>query len=311
MQADGKILVGGNFNGVGSPPRNYLARLNTDGTLDGTFFSFANDLVYTIALQTDGKILVGGQFASIGGAPRNYVARLNANGSADSAFDPNANNWVYGISVQSDGKIVLGGEFTAIGPLGGQPRNHIARLLNNTPALQDLSVTQTAVTWTRSGGAPELTRATFELSTDGTTYSFLGNGVRVGVTSNFTLTGQNLPTGQNIYIRARGFYRGGYQTGSESVTESVLNAFLFDANANTEPYTTPESHANAKPDANTKPHASAHPHAESHTTAESHAHANTNTNSYRDTGQRNLGYHRQRPTSHAMITHRPCCLTAR
>jgi uncharacterized delta-60 repeat protein len=239
VQADGKILVGGNFTGLGGPPRSYLARLNTDGTLDNTFFSFANDLVYAIALQADGKILVGGRFTSIDGAPRNYIARLNTNAGPDLAFDPNANNWVYGISVQSDGKIVLGGEFTAVGPLGGQPRNHIARLLNDTAALQDLSVTQTAVTWSRSGAAPELTRATFELSPDGTTYSFLGNGVRVGVTSNFTLTGQNLPTGQNIYVRARGFYRGGYQTGSESVTDFVQNVFLSAPTPTPSPTPTP------------------------------------------------------------------------
>ena len=33
----------------------------------------------------------------------------------------------------------------------------------------------------------------------------LGNGTAAG--SNWTLTGLNLPTGQNIYIRARGYYR--------------------------------------------------------------------------------------------------------
>ena len=36
----------------------------------------------------------------------------------------------------------------------------------------------------------------------------------------------SLPTGQNIYIRARGYYRSGYQNGSESITESVRNVFL-------------------------------------------------------------------------------------
>src|SRR4029077_19583503 len=49
------------------------------------------------------------------------------------------------------------------------------------------------------------------------------NGTATG--SNWTLTGLNLPTGQNFYIRARGYYRSGYQNGSESITESVRNAF--------------------------------------------------------------------------------------
>ncbi|MEP6686391.1 MAG: hypothetical protein ABJB22_06400 [Verrucomicrobiota bacterium] len=36
----------------------------------------------------------------------------------------------------------------------------------------------------------------------------------------------SLPTGQNVYIRARGYYRSGYQNGTESITESVRNAFI-------------------------------------------------------------------------------------
>ena len=36
----------------------------------------------------------------------------------------------------------------------------------------------------------------------------------------------NLPIGQNFYIRARGYYRSGYLNGSESITESVRNAFI-------------------------------------------------------------------------------------
>src|SRR5207253_1236157 len=39
----------------------------------------------------------------------------------------------------------------------------------------------------------------------------------------------SLPTGQNFYVRARGSHRGGYQSGSESIIESVRNAFLAGA----------------------------------------------------------------------------------
>ena len=35
-----------------------------------------------------------------------------------------------------------------------------------------------------------------------------------------------MPTEQDIYIRARGYYRSGYLNGSESTTESVRNAFI-------------------------------------------------------------------------------------
>src|SRR5438445_1897135 len=45
--------------------------------------------------------------------------------SALDGFDPNADGTVYVVVVQPDGKILVGGAFTSI---GGQPRNHIARL---------------------------------------------------------------------------------------------------------------------------------------------------------------------------------------
>ncbi len=109
-------------------------------------------------------------------------------------------------------------------------------MTNDTAALQNLAVTQTTITWTRGGSSPQFTRVTFESSTDNVNYTPLGNGTAAG--SNWTLTGLNLPTGQNIYIRARGYYRSGFQNGSESITESVRNAFLdrprtnADTNAN-------------------------------------------------------------------------------
>ena len=45
--------------------------------------------------------------------------------------------------------------------------------------------------------------------------------------SNWTLTGLTLPIEQNFYIRARGYYRSGCQDSSESITESVRNAFIL------------------------------------------------------------------------------------
>src|SRR3954470_13872703 len=74
VQPDGKILIGGNFTTVapnGGPPvtRNYIARLNADGTLDAGFDPNANSTVYAIALQADGAILVGGEFSDLFGTP--------------------------------------------------------------------------------------------------------------------------------------------------------------------------------------------------------------------------------------------------
>src|SRR2546426_609319 len=130
IQPDGKILIGGDFttlspNGGAAVTRNYIARLNPDGTLDTVFNPNADSRVNAIVVQADGKILVGGFFGTIGGQARNHLVRLDAtNGLADS-FDPNANNYVHAVAVQADGKIVVGGGFNRI---GGEQRKRHARL---------------------------------------------------------------------------------------------------------------------------------------------------------------------------------------
>ena len=55
VQADGKILVGGDFTTIGGHARNRIARLNPDGSLDTAFDPIANASVYTIVPQTDGR----------------------------------------------------------------------------------------------------------------------------------------------------------------------------------------------------------------------------------------------------------------
>jgi uncharacterized delta-60 repeat protein len=221
VQADGKILAGGEFTTIGGQPRNRIARLDTTTGLADSFDPNANDFVLSIAVQTDGKILAGGYFTSIGGQPKNRIARLNATTGLSDSFDANANSNVYAITVEADGKILVGGPFTNI---GGQIRSLFARLNNDTAALQNLAGTQTTIAWTRSGSSPQLTRVAFEFSNDNVSYTPLGNGTASD--SNWTLTGLNLPAGQNIYIRARGYHRSGQSNGSESITESVRNAFL-------------------------------------------------------------------------------------
>jgi hypothetical protein len=227
VQADGKILAGGYFNSIGGQPRNFIARLDATTGLADSFDPNANGSVYSIGVQADGKILAGGSFHganSIGGQTRNFIARLDATTGFADSFDPNASYEVRSVAVQADGKILVGGFFTTI---GGQPRNLFARLSNDTAALQNLAVTQTTITWTLGGSSPQFARVTFEYSTDNVNYIPLGNGTASG--GNWTLTGLNLPTGQNFYIRARGYYRNGLENSSESITESVRNAFLGEA----------------------------------------------------------------------------------
>jgi uncharacterized delta-60 repeat protein len=224
VQPDGKVLAGGGFTSIGGQTRNHIARLDPTTGLADSFNPNANSFVESIAVQADGKILAGGSFAganSIGGQTRNRIARLDPTTGLADSFDPNANGLVNSIAVQPDGKILVGGQFSNI---GGQTRNLFARLSNDTAALQNLAVTQTTITWTRGGSSSQFTRAAFEYSNDNVTYTPVGDGRAAG--SNWTLTGLSLPTEQNFYIRARGYYRSGYLNASESTTESVRNAFI-------------------------------------------------------------------------------------
>ncbi|HEX8564478.1 MAG TPA: hypothetical protein VF648_02330 [Pyrinomonadaceae bacterium] len=131
VQADGRILIGGNFTRVNGETRNRIARLNPDGTLDTTFGNAdVNGQITTIAIQADGKILIGGQFQTVGGQTRISMARLNANGTLDTEFNVNLTSpfnfiYVYALAVQPDGRILIGGVFSGV---GGQTRNHLARV---------------------------------------------------------------------------------------------------------------------------------------------------------------------------------------
>ena len=225
VQPDGKILVAGLFTHVGGMDRNRIARLDAATGAADSFNPNANSAVLSIAVQADGKILVGGAFAgvnSIGGQTRSRIARLNgATGAADS-FDPSANNMVYAIALQADGKILAGGEFTGI---GGQTRNRFARLNNDTAALQNLAVTHRTITWSRGGSSPQFGVVRFALTTNQQNYFFLANGTSSG--ADWSVTGLNLPTGENFYIQALNWSGSGLYNGSQNLTEAVRNAFLI------------------------------------------------------------------------------------
>ena len=136
VQANGQIVIGGTFRSVGSVVRNYIARLNADGTLDTSYNPSPNAAVLSLALQGDGKVIAGGSFTSLnpeGGdsTVRSRLVRLNTNGRPDSEFDPKPDNAVNAIAVQIDGKIVIGGSFNNLQPIGDSlvtVRSRVARL---------------------------------------------------------------------------------------------------------------------------------------------------------------------------------------
>jgi uncharacterized delta-60 repeat protein len=221
VQGDGKILVGGAFSNISGTARNHIARLDSTTGAPDSFNPNANNGPNTIALEADGKILAGGSFTSVGGVTRNHIARLDSTTGVPDSFNPNVNGDVITIVLEADGKILTSGAFSSA---GGQNVFFLARLTNDTAALQNLAVTQTTVTWTRSGSSPQFSRVTFEFSTDNMTYTSLGTGTASG--STWTLAGLGLPLAQNFYVRARGYDDSCVFDGASGIVESVRAAFI-------------------------------------------------------------------------------------
>ncbi len=135
LQADGKLLVGGDFTMANGLGRQRIARLNTDGSLDQTFSSTsplagANAPILAMVSQTDGLIVLGGSFTNVDNVPHNFVARVALNGAIDTTFIPGSgpNNPVFAVAetfIGSDRKLLIGGSFSSFGS-GAQ--NYIGRL---------------------------------------------------------------------------------------------------------------------------------------------------------------------------------------
>jgi len=120
VQSNGKILVVGGFTDFNSSSRNYICRLNADGSLDATFDpgTGADAQIFDCLIHpSNGTILIGGDFLNYDGASRNSIARLNSDGSIDTSFDPgmgpggSPNNYVLCLGLQTSGKIVAAGNF--------------------------------------------------------------------------------------------------------------------------------------------------------------------------------------------------------
>ncbi len=129
LMDDGRILVGGGFTEFDGQPKQRIARLMPDGTLDPTFnaAASASDQVRGIVEDAQGRFIITGNFLQVNGQPRGRVARLLANGNLDDSFiTPNGvSNTIQDVLLRPDGKLVIGGYFTAVESF---PRRSIARL---------------------------------------------------------------------------------------------------------------------------------------------------------------------------------------
>ena len=136
LKADGKILIGGFFTSYNGIVKRFFARLNFDGSLDGTFGSGIgpNSGVRIIKIKSDEKIIIGGDFTSYDGTSKNRIVFLNVDGTLDLSHNigTGANNSVRDIIIQPDGKVVIAGDFDTF---NSTPAGRITRLLSNNTLL--------------------------------------------------------------------------------------------------------------------------------------------------------------------------------
>ena len=125
VQPDGKILFAYSTFLLDPLLSSGLVRLNSDGSIDGTFAALPRP-IESLAVLPDGKIMAAGPFAfayvsSVDGTyePHNAIMRLNSDGAHDrtfrSALTTEGQNFsaAYSMHVQADGRILLGGRLFA------------------------------------------------------------------------------------------------------------------------------------------------------------------------------------------------------
>jgi RHS repeat-associated protein/uncharacterized delta-60 repeat protein len=123
-----KILIGGYFLEHNGTPRQNLARLNSDGSLDTTFDPgsgtdadiLGNAAVLAMTLSGT-QLYIGGKFTAVNGFSRKRIARLTSTGAVDLQFDPgdgvsfstDSETSVNALAVHGD-KVLIGGKFTRV-----------------------------------------------------------------------------------------------------------------------------------------------------------------------------------------------------
>jgi uncharacterized delta-60 repeat protein len=133
IQPDGKIIASGSYEANNNPPtgmKSFIARYNTDGTID-TAFSYAEEpgrLRSRLVLLPNGKILISKSVHPTGGSAR--IQRLNSDGTADTSFSSvllsDNTAIINALLVLPNGKIFVGGKFTIT--VNGQPAKNLLQL---------------------------------------------------------------------------------------------------------------------------------------------------------------------------------------
>ncbi len=221
---DGRALVAGEFTQVNGSARRYLVRLQADGSLDAGFSPEPDGPVYALSVRSDGTLLAGGSFTQIAGQSRDRLAVLKSDGSLDTAFTATANGTVWIAAGLLDGATLVGGSFTSSTDVSG---HLLKRVTGGTTGAYAFSVgsAMNAATWTLSGSAPIFSSVIFAYSTNGNSWTSLGNAAASGDGRTWSWSGATvLPANTAYLLRARAVVAAA-QGGSSGVVE-VMWQFL-------------------------------------------------------------------------------------
>ena len=114
-QVGDKTYIGGSFKSVSGVPRQNVAAIRADGTLDPTWNPSTDGVVYALAASGDGsKLFLGGGFTTVGGQSRSRLAAVTPDtGELLSGWAATAkNNLVRALVADSGDRLYVGGSFT-------------------------------------------------------------------------------------------------------------------------------------------------------------------------------------------------------
>ncbi|MFY8009147.1 MAG: T9SS type A sorting domain-containing protein [Flavobacterium sp.] len=129
LLSDGRIILAGSFSSVNSMNINKLARINTDGTLDLTFYPSISFFPNMIKIMPNDKIFLGEK--NVTGNQEINLYKLSTNGSLETTYTHfglhTFLDQILSHITVDEGKVYLGGSFVSAEGVG---RNRFARFLD-------------------------------------------------------------------------------------------------------------------------------------------------------------------------------------
>lgn len=130
---DGSIVITGAFSYINGQPRQQMARLLANGSLDPNWNPNTDGVIESVAVDDNGAIYIGGNFTQIGGVQRSYLAKLNTAGVVDTSWTPQLNGAVEHI-VTHGTSVYIAGNFSYV---GGAYTSFLARVAAASPGSVD------------------------------------------------------------------------------------------------------------------------------------------------------------------------------